>query len=480
MRRDLPREECGIFGCRILNEEPAAPVIVNGLIMLQHRGQDSAGVATYDGRFHIHKDVGLTTQVFTPDKVNRLTGPLGIGHVRYSTTGMPSVQDAQPFFASYPRRGIAFAHNGNLVNLIELRRLLLRQGWSLLSRCDGEVLMGVLATALETYRDLQQALERVSTQVEGAYSAVFISGEGELVAIRDPHGFRPLSYGRSDEGAYAASESVAIQVFSTKQIDDVEPGTAVRVDREGNIEIVRFAKSNPRFCMFEFVYFSRPESVVMNRCVYDVRIKLGEMLAKYHDVNVDVIVPVPDTARPAAEGYSRVTGIPTREGLMKNRYIGRTFIMPPTADRSFSVRMKLTPVPSVIRGKRVLLIDDSIVRGTTMRQIVQLLKSAGAKEVHVRVTCPPIIGPCFYGIDISRHEELAAHGRTVEEICKMIGADSLVYQRIDDLVSAIGLPREKLCLACLTHEYPTDRAAAIAERMRSVSGFRERYWEAEI
>ncbi|OYT55352.1 MAG: hypothetical protein B6U77_01870 [Candidatus Hecatellales archaeon ex4484_218] len=421
--------DCGVVGVYD-REKNVAEHIFYGLMALQHRGQESAGIALTkgDGNVYLRKAMGLVSEALPLTELSMLTGRCGIGHVRYSTVGKLGLTDAQPFNLD----SLALAYNGNLVNFLELR----------------------------------EKLRKKSKVVEGAYSAVCLSGKGEILVFRDPLGFRPLCYGEIDGSFISASESVAVDMCGGKLISDVKPGEAILVSDSG-IERKCFAKSSRKaHCMFEYVYFSRPDSVIEGKSVYDIRLKLGVNLAKTYENDADVIVPVPDTSRPAAEGIARQTGLPVAEGLIKNRYIHRTFIMPSQNLRENAVKIKLNPLKSVLQNQRVILVDDSIVRGTTIKNIVHMIRKAGAKEVHVRITCPPIISPCFYGIDIATHRELIASKKSVEEIRKIIGADSLGYQTIDKLVEAIGLRKEDLCLACLTGEYPTPKAQKLADEMK--------------
>lgn len=475
-----PKEACGVFGAY----SPGGRVfelIYYGLIALQHRGQESAGIATLEaeGELKVEKAMGLVGEIFNPEASVKFKGEIGIGHVRYSTVGTSSIVDAQPFQLD----GIAVCHNGNLVNYLELRRLLASKGVKLISTCDAEVL-GYLLRGDKEQPDAGQvveALSMVSELAEGSYSALCLTGKGEIVAFRDPHGFRPLCYGKTPEAYLCASESVALDACGGNMLSKVEPGEALIISRRG-VERVRFAPCRRRaHCMFEYVYFSRPDSMVEDRSVYEVRLRLGENLGKTYGCKADIVVPVPDTARPAAEGISRVTGVPVAEGLIKNRYIHRTFIMPGQRRRENAVKMKLNPLKAVLKGKSVCLVDDSIVRGTTIRNIISIVREAGAREVHVKITCPPIISPCFYGIDIATHQELIAAGRSVEEIRRLIGADSLDYQTIEGLVDAVGIGKENLCLACLTGNYPTPKAQRLADKMKGKPPPREgfRYIELE-
>jgi len=396
-----------------------------------------------------------------------LEGKVGIGHVRYSTVGRSTLADAQPCCLSGPRHGLALAYNGTLVNYRELRDLVLHRGKQLTTGSDAEILLHLVMDELQGTDNLFEALTNSLRRVEGGYSAVLITGDGDLLAFRDPFGFKPLCYGTVGGAFFCASESVAIDMAGGELEHDVGPGEAILVTDSGIVKKQFLPCQRRAHCMFEYVYFSRPDSIIEGRPVYNVRMRLGQNLAKTCCYAADVIVPVPDTSRPAAEAASRALGIPTAEGLIKNRYIHRTFIMPEQSLRENAVKAKLNPLKSVLNGQRVMLIDDSIVRGTTLRDIVNMVRRAGAREVHVGITCPPIISPCFYGIDISTHGELIASHNTVEQIRKQIGADSLCYQTVDGLVDAIGIRREDLCMACLTGEYPTPKAQQMATVMRS-------------
>ncbi len=456
------REACGVMGIS-LERGNISPLIYYGLMALQHRGQESCGISVYDGRaLRTVRRYGLVGEEL--QRVARaLGGRVGIGHVRYSTLGGPSLINAQPVPIRMGGETFSIAHNGTIVNYEQLRDYLAGKGIGLRTKSDSEAILRIF---LDSYRrgcDVFGSLESCSERIEGGYSMVMANSKGELIAARDPLGLRPLCMGNSGNSIAIASESVALDINSLTLIGDVEPGTAVFVG--GNdVEVERFASCPRRaYCMFEYVYFSRPDSILEGRSVYDVRLRLGRNLADTIDGDIDSIVPVPDTSRTAAEGLSRMTGIPVAEGLIKNRYVHRTFIMPTQEAREGAVRMKLNPLKSVIKGKRIVLVDDSIVRGTTLKNIVAMLKSSGAKEVHVRITCPPIISPCFYGIDISSRSELIAANNSVEAIERILGADSLVYQSLEGLIDAIGLPRGDLCNACLTGEYPTPMAQERAE-----------------
>ncbi|NYZ76065.1 amidophosphoribosyltransferase [Candidatus Micrarchaeota archaeon] len=477
------REACGVFGIYSFRKDEVALPVYNGLIAIQHRGQDSAGIATFDGKsIHLKKGMGLTSDVFSEDDLLAMKGTIGIGSVRYPTCGTSSLRDAQPFKVDLPREGIAIAHNGNLVNFTALKDELNRGGMPVISSCDSEIILKVLADELNKTEDIFQAVSKVMKRLEGAYCEVVLTGRGELIAFRDPNGFRPLCFGRNEDCIIFASESVALDINDVELTEQVKPGEVIVVNEKG-VERRLVAKSEKRHCMFEYVYFSRPDSILDAGSVYNIRVELGKNLAKSHPANVDVIIPVPDTSRPAAEGFSRESGIKMEEGLIKNRYIMRTFIMPEQSIRDDAIKKKLNPLRAILKGKKIVVIDDSIVRGTTTNKLVKLLKGAGAKEVHVRITCPPIISPCFYGVDISSHSELIAFrcNGDVEEIRKILGADSLGYQTIDGLAKAIGIGKENLCMACLNEDYPTPGAAKIAKEMKKRSGEeikeKKRYWE---
>jgi amidophosphoribosyltransferase len=483
------KESCGVVGA-LRFEGDATRNIWLGLLALQHRGQEACGIYTFDGnRFRHRKQLGLLGNA---EDFEGLKGRLGIGHVRYSTVGRPADEGtysdsqkveefAQPYFSDRPKGGIALCHNGNLVNFPSLCHDLRSNGTFLSATCDAEVMLKILANELSDGGDLERALRNCMAKFEGAYSVVALTGKGELIAFRDPNGFRPLCFGENDGLLMFASETVALDINGIHNCSSVKPGELV-IAREGEPPVRKqlLEQKNHSHCMFEYVYFSRPDSTIDEKDVYSVRIRLGRNLANTYKTHADLIVPVPDTARPAAEGISRETGIPVLEGLIKNRYVGRTFIMPHQQGRDNAVRLKLNVVRAVVHGKNILLVDDSIVRGTTMRKIVNLLKEAGASRVEVWVTCPPIKSPCFYGIDMPTHAELIAFGKSVEEIRQTVGADELCYQTIEGLLDAIGFPSHRTCLACLTGEYPTPLAQNIANEMRGKPHQPHvRYWETQ-
>lgn len=481
------KESCGVVGA-VSGGENVTRNLWLGLLALQHRGQEAFGIYTIDKtRFYHRKQLGLIDSV---EAFDGLKGNLGIGHVRYSTVGQPAsaetfadpqkIEDfAQPYFSDRPKGGIALCHNGNLVNFPQLCTEFRSNGTFLSATCDAEVMVKALANELSDGGNLEKAVRNCVAKFEGAYSVVVLTGNGELVAFRDPNGFRPLCFGEKNGLFMLASESVALDINGIHEYSDVKPGEMV-IARE-NEQLVRTqlrSQNNHAKCMFEYVYFSRPDSIIDGKDVYSVRVKLGRNLARKYRTHADVIVPVPDTARPAAEGISHETGVPVFEGLIKNRYVGRTFIMPHQEGRDNAVRLKLNAVRAVVAGKNVLLVDDSIVRGTTMKKIVTLLREAGANRVDVWVTCPPVKSACFYGIDMATHSELIASSKTVEQIRRAVGADELCYQTVDGLVEAIGLPKRETCLACLTGVYPTPLAQKIADEMwAKPENQNVKYWE---
>ncbi|MDO8339326.1 MAG: amidophosphoribosyltransferase [Candidatus Burarchaeum sp.] len=471
------REACGVVAAYSYKHKPVADVIYLALLAQQHRGQDGAGIAIVEGdSIEMQKGLGLVAEVVKPEFIGGLKGWLGVGSVRYPTTGTPSARDAQPFVVGYTQNGIACAHNGNLVNYLQMREMIQHDGRRLISRCDSEIIVDYFAGELEKCKgDLFKAAESCMKTFDGAYCEGMVTGKGDLFAFRDPHGIKPLCYGWNDELFMVASESVSLDINKIPMKGHVKPGSALLL-RNGKLTVKQLVTARFATCMFEYVYFSRPDSVLDAGSVYEARVRLGELLARDAPAKADIVVPVPDTARPAAEGYARALGISCVEGLIKNRYIGRTFIMPYQSAREAAVRVKLNPLRSVLKGKRVVLMDDSIVRGTTTSKIVSLLKEAGAKEVHVRITCPPIIGPCFYGIDMSSHKELIAANHSVDEILKSLGADSLAYQTIGAMNEAIGLKAGQMCNGCLHEDYPTPLAKKVNKILKGGSS-EKRYWE---
>jgi amidophosphoribosyltransferase len=427
--------------------------IFYALRVLQHRGQESAGIAVYNNGIKAIKGMGLAHQALKPDDIKNLKGDLGIGHVRYSTVGSSTIDNAQPIVVSTNYGDIALAHNGEIVNADRIMDDLKKKGWAFITSSDSEIAVRLLANDIANTGDPVKSLKNLMSLLQGSYSMTIMI-DNRVFAIRDPLGFRPLCVGRTRAGYAAASESVVFDTLGGEFIRDVEPGEIVEL-LPGEVKSIKtsLSKGNAH-CMFEWVYIARADSCIDTKLVYEVRRRIGERLAKEQPVEADVVVPIPDSGRSHAIGYSEASGIRYSEGLMKNRYVERTFIMPDQSDRTTSVMLKLNPLKSILKDQRVVLVDDSIVRGTTIRQIVQIVRNAGAKEVHVRVGSPPIRAPCYFGIDMKTREEFAATGRTIEQIGKMITADSLGYISVEGLVDAIGLPAGDLCLGCLTEEYP--------------------------
>jgi amidophosphoribosyltransferase len=451
------KEKCAVFAAYSTDDTTqVAKSIFYGLLSMQHRGQEASGICTYDTEgLRIHRGLGLVKEVYAEADLQDLFGPVGIGHNRYSTTGDTTVENCHPFLIRGTRNGIAIGHNGNLVNCESLKSYLSERGHVFTSSTDTEVIAHVLAIEL-IRNDFEVALINTMKRIRGAYSLVILTGKGELAAVRDPMGIRPLCLGSSENAYYVASESVGIEAAGGRFERSIEPGEIVLMDKGGIRSLSPLKKERPAHCMFEYVYFSRPDSIINGRYVLDVREEIGRTLAREHPVDGDVVVPVPDSARTATMGFSKESGIAAAEGIYKNRYIGRTFIMPKQAMREEAVKLKMSAVRPVIEGKKVILEDDSIVRGTTTRKLVEILRGAGAREVHVRIGCPPLKWPCFMGIDMATRGELLASEASVEAIRERIGADSLGYISIEGLVHAIGHEKDELCMACLTGEYPLD------------------------
>jgi amidophosphoribosyltransferase len=444
-----PREECGVFGIFAPGED-VATLSFYGLYALQHRGQESAGIAVSDGRrIVVHKDMGLVNQVFRETSLAALEGDLAIGHTRYSTTGASSWANAQPQYREIAQRGgLALGHNGNLVNTAELaRRLELAPG------NDSELMAELLSREAAAAGSLEEAIVRVAPELQGAFS-VTVMDENRLYAFRDPGGFRPLVVGRLPNGGWVvASETAALDIVGAITVRDVAPGELVVVDADG-MHARRYADAAPSHCLFEWVYLARPDHRQDGSSVYSVRRETGRVLAREAPVDADVVIPVPESGTAAAAGYAEAAGLPYAEGLVKNRYVGRTFIEPSDTLRQLGIRLKLSPVAEVIEGQRLVVVDDSIVRGNTSRQLVTMLRAAGAAEVHLRITSPPIANPCYYGVDFATRAELVGADLTVEEIRDLVGADSLHYVSLDGLIDATPQSREQLCRACFDGEYP--------------------------
>jgi amidophosphoribosyltransferase len=456
---DRPKEECGVVGLYAPGQE-AARVAFFSLFALQHRGQESAGIAVSDGsRVRMHKDMGLVSHVFNEEILQSLPGHFAIGHTRYSTTGASVLRNAQPVYCQSLVGDIAVAHNGNLINAQELRSEMELEGEHFDTTSDTELIARLLVKHMEM--GPEHAVAKTMRRINGAYSCTVLTPK-MVIGFRDPFGIRPMAAGTVGDGFMVASETCAFKPVGGQPTHELEPGEMAIIDKEG----MRFAQGAPvgrkAMCLFEFIYFARPDSTMYETSLYSARERMGEELAREHPVEADIVVPVPDSGIPAALGYSRVSGIPFQEGMIKSRYIHRTFIQPDQRMREMGVRMKLTPLDEHLRGKRVVLVDDSIVRGTTTQQIVGLIFDSGAKEVHVRITAPPIKWPCFYGIDMCSRGELAAARMSVEQIREQVGASSLGYLSIPAAVKAVGRAEDNFCLACFNGDYPIK----VPDRMR--------------
>jgi len=444
------RDECGVFG--VFDAEDAARLTYLGLYALQHRGQESAGIATLDSAGHIsvEREMGYVADVFTEERLSRLPGRAAIGHVRYATAGASLLINAQPIVFATGRGPLALAHNGNLVNAREIRASLEASGALFTTSSDSEVILHLIARSRAT--TLGAAIAEALSEVRGAYSLLILGRDG-IFAVRDPNGIRPLSLGMHEGYPVAASETCAFDLIGAKFERDVEPGEIVRLSSDG-FSSHRFAFPRATPCVFEHIYFARPDSLVFGKSVAAVREAFGARLAREHPADADVVVPVPDSGMYAALGYARESGLPFALGMVRNHYVGRTFIEPKQAIRSFGVKVKLNPVRQVVEGKRVVLVDDSIVRGTTSRKIVRMLREAGAKQVHVRISSPPTMNSCHYGIDTPTRRELIASNHSVEDIRKYIDADSLGYLSPEGMLEAFGRPQQATCTACFTGVYP--------------------------
>jgi amidophosphoribosyltransferase len=449
-------EFCGVVGVS-LPGKGAAPYVYRGLRALQHRGQESAGIATTShGVLHHRKGMGLVHDVFTQELLDSLRGSVGIGHVRYATTGRSDLENAQPIVVKLRDEDAALAHNGDLVNFDRIRRRLRAQGVELLGSADSETIAQMIAVEYAHTRDLTTAIRRACIELVGGYAVVLLAGN-RVVAFRDPLGIRPLVLGTIDGGTAVASESVALELMGGHLVRDLAPGEVVVLERGQVTHTARISNIGERaHCMFEWVYFSRPDSIMEGQPIYDVRHRIGQRLAKESPAEADLVVPVPDSARPQALGFAEASGIPYAEALIKNRFVERTFILPDQKKREAEVRVKLHPVPGLLKGRRVVLTDDSLVRGTTTREVVQMVRSAGATRVDLRIGCPPIIAPCYFGIDMKERKELVAPDHSEEEIAKILGADSLRYLSIPGLAESIGIGEDALCLGCITGRYPVE------------------------
>ncbi|MBU0687229.1 MAG: amidophosphoribosyltransferase [Candidatus Margulisbacteria bacterium] len=456
------KDHCGVFGIYNFEEDSPAKRVYYGLFALQHRGQESAGIAaTSGGDIKCHKDLGLVNQVFNEKALQKLKGKIAVGHVRYSTTGSTAIENAQPIVIDTKYGPIALAHNGNLINSTELRARLKESGMSFVGTTDSEIMASMIATSGSD--DFENALVDTLKQCKGAFSLVVLT-QDKLIAARDPNGIRPLSIGKLSNAYVVASETCALDIVGAQFVRDVANGEIVVIDKDGLRSKTWSRGEKEALCIFEYIYFARPDSVLSGRNVYEARYQMGKSLAKEHPVKADMVMPVPESGIPAAIGFAVESGIPFGEGLIKNRYVGRTFIQPSQEIRDLGVKIKLNPIRDAVRGKKVIVIDDSIVRGTTSRQLVKLIRDAGAREVHLRISSPPVISPCYYGIDTPTKAELVAANLSVEGIRKYLGVESLGYLSMDSLVKAVALPHNNICMACFNGQYPVK----IPERMESL------------
>ncbi|MCI0745561.1 MAG: amidophosphoribosyltransferase [Verrucomicrobia subdivision 3 bacterium] len=448
-----PKHYCGVFG--VFGHPKAAELTYYGLYALQHRGQESAGIVScHDQQFHAWRGMGLVSQVFTANILRQLPGDMAIGHTRYSTTGSSHIRNAQPLTVDCARGQIAIAHNGNLTNASELREELEARGSIFQTTVDSEIILHLMAQP--SLNGHENNLIQTINRIEGAYSLAIMT-EQELIGVRDPHGFRPLCIGKLDDGWVLASETCALDLINAKFVREVEPGEIVIFNRNGMRSMQAFPLHERRaFCIFEYVYFARPDSTIANRSVYKVRVNMGRELAREYPLKADIVVPVPDSGNCAALGYSLESGIPYEMAFIRNHYVGRSFLQPSQLIRDFNVRVKLNLIPELVRDKRVIIVDDSIVRGTTCKSRVNNLKEAGAREVHVLVSCPPHMHPCVYGIDFPDRSKLMAANYSHDDICKYLNADSLGYLSKEGLVKATGLPADSFCMACYDGCYPVE------------------------
>ena len=457
-----PQDECGVFGVWAPDEE-VAKLTFYGLYALQHRGQESAGIATSDGkRIVVYKDMGLVSQVFTENDLATLTGKLAIGHCRYSTTGSSTWANAQPTLRSTNHGTLALAHNGNLTNTGDLAETLARiapkNDHGMHATTDTEIMTALIAA--QEGKNFESSALAILPMLKGAFSLVFMD-ENTLYAARDRNGVRPLVIGKLDHGWVVASESAALDIVGASFVREVECGEFIAIDENG-LRSTRWATPEPKGCVFEYVYLARPDTAIAGRNVHATRVELGAQLAREHPVQADLVIPVPESGTPAAVGYARQSGIPYGAGLVKNSYVGRTFIQPSQTIRQLGIRLKLNPLRDVIEGKRIVVVDDSIVRGNTQRALVRMLREAGALEIHVRISSPPVKWPCYYGIDFASRAELIAAGLEVEEIRRSIGADSLGYVSMEGMIEATTIAESKLCTACFTGQYPIDIPADLS------------------
>ncbi len=452
-------EECGVFGMYDFDGGDVASSIYYGLFALQHRGQESAGIAVSDtngpkGQVKCYKDMGLVNEVFDRDKLEKLNGNIGCGHVRYSTAGDSVRENAQPLVINYIKGTLSLAHNGNLINAVELKQQLSETGAIFQTTIDSEVIAYLIARERLHVESAEAAVREACKKIQGAYSLIVCSPR-KIIGARDPFGFKPLCIGKRDNAYFLSSETCALDTVGAEFVRDVEPGEIVTISSDGISSDKSMQQTKRARCIFEYIYFARPDSKIDGISVYESRVQAGRILAKAHPVDADIVIGVPESGNPAALGFSMQSGIPYGNGFIKNTYVGRTFIKPKQSQRESSVKVKLNVLEEVVRDKRVVMIDDSIVRGTTSARIVKMLKNAGAKEVHVRISSPMFEHPCYFGTDVPAEEQLIAHGRSVDEVCEMIGADSLGYLEIDQLPDLIGGAND-ICDACFSGNYPME------------------------
>lgn len=455
---DKPKEECGVFGIYAPGID-AAQLTYYGLYALQHRGQESAGIAvSHVQNVYVHKALGLVTQVFNEDNLKQLKGSMAVGHVRYSTTGASSVENAQPVISRFPQNTICLAHNGNLTNTNEQRQHLDKNKAFFQTTSDSEIILHLIRQ--NSTHSLTEAVKKTMHQIKGAYSLVIMT-ENQLLGVRDPKGMRPLCLGALGNGYVLASESCALDAVGAQFIRDVKPGEIITIDQAG-IKSTQFPPTRHRsLCIFEYIYLAREDSIIDGESVNQVRRNLGKALAEEYFVHADMVIPVPDSGITSALGYAEESGLPYKEGLTKNRYVGRTFIQPGQDLRELGVKLKFNPIKDILKGQRIVMVDDSLVRGTTCREIVKMLRQVGVMEVHLLVASPPILCPCYYGIDIASPDQLVAARYSQEEIRRFIGVDSLHYLSLNGLFSALKSPKEEFCSACFNGAYPTEMAGSI-------------------
>ena len=454
------KDKCGIVGIHSIDSSnDISSLVYYGLVALQHRGQESAGIAIHNNKegLKYYCGMGLLADVFKNFKINELNGDVGIGHVRYSSNSQPKEENCQPFVTEFDDGFIAVAHNGDIVNAVSIKNQLIDEGYKFRSDSDSEILCYLIERENKKTKNFIKAIENISKFIIGAYSLVILINN-DLYILRDPAGMKPLVIANKDDLLIAASETVAFDVIGAKYIRDVVPGEIIHFkDNKINSYMIDSADlTKNAHCMFEYVYFARPDSIIDKKNVYQVRLNIGKGLFKEFPIDADVVMPIPDSSIPAAIGYSRASGIPYGEGLIKNRYVGRTFIMPTQEKRDLAVKLKINPLVSELKDKKIVLVDDSIVRGTTSKSLIKLLRDTGVKEIHLLIGCPPVIAPCFYGVAMANKKDLIAVDHSVEEVKEQLGVDSLGYISLDSLVEAIDIPADELCLACITEDYPTE------------------------